>query len=429
MSSERGAPKMFTTPTRFELDGASQLPPLHAITHDVQVLLETVGYLGIVVIDLQPLDVIEQEYGRAVYNDFILQVAQALGDVGREALSSGDLLCSIAPYGEQLALFLEGPRRSAGFTPRELEQVVDRMWLALAPRILSLLRPFDLHAKARLGYALVLSNVMVQPERLIYRGIEEARRMAVDYERRMSTRAREILRDILVNRQLRMVFQPVVEITSADVRGYEALVRGPAQSGFGTPATLFELAGNANLTGELVRACFECAFDSVYEMPLDSSLFLNVTPALLHDEHFRRRVLAPDGRGVPPGRIVLELSEHVAVRNYDFLARSLREAREAGVRLAIDDMGVGYSNLNHLLRLQPDYLKLDISLIRDVHNDAAKRALIGSMVVAAQAVGAHVIAEGIEQEAEREALIALGVPLAQGFLFGYPSPEFALPAL
>ncbi|HSI03217.1 MAG TPA: EAL domain-containing protein, partial [Myxococcota bacterium] len=115
------------------------------------------------------------------------------------------------------------------------------------------------------------------------------------------------------------------------------------------------------------------------------------------------------------------------VRNYELLGRGLSELRKAGARLAIDDVGAGYANLAHVVRLKPDYLKLDMSLVRDVHIERAKRALVRSLLVASEDIGARVVAEGIEKEEERATVVELGIPLAQGFLWGLPAPGFAVP--
>jgi len=415
---------------RVELDGASRLPALQSVLHDVGVLLHTNGYVAIVLIDLEPLGEIEGECGSEVYNQLIMNISKDVDSLRRHYVRGGDLLCAVRPFGEQLAFFLEGPRKQSALTPHELEAVADRVWNALAPRILEQLRPYGAQGRFRLGYSLAMPNPMIQTERLIYRALDEARAMAIDYSRRTNARGRERLRDLILNRQLSTVFQPILDIAgggAARVQAYEALIRGPAGTDLASPARLFDLAAHSELMAELDHACLDSALDSVQKMPEDTLLFANVLPARINDPRFRARLSDQKKLGMDPRRIVLELNEGQAIRAYDVLSRGIEELKSNGVRVALDDLGAGYANLDHILKLRPDFLKLDISLIRGVHQNSAKQAVISSMVQVGRAVGATVIAEGVEERAEYETLVGLGVAWGQGYLFAHPGPGFKVP--
>jgi EAL domain-containing protein (putative c-di-GMP-specific phosphodiesterase class I) len=414
-----------------EMDRASQLPSLQSILHDIGVLLQTNGYVAIVLMDLEPLAEIEAECGSEVYNQLILRISRDVDSLRRSIIRGGDLLCAVRPYGEQLAFFLEGPRTQSALTPHELEAVADRVWSALAPRIAEQLRPYGGKGRFRLGYSLALPNPMIQTERLIYRALDEARSMAMDYSRRTNARGRERLRDLILNRQLSTVFQPILQISggapATRVQAYEALIRGPTGTDLASPAMLFNLASHSELMAELDHACLDSALDSIQQMPEDALLFANVMPARINDAQFRARLSDRKLLGLDPRRIVLELNEGQAIRAYDVLSRGIAELQANGVRVALDDLGSGYANLDHILRLRPDFLKLDISLIRGVHQSVAKQAVIGSMVQVGRAVGATVIAEGVEEHEEYEKLRELGVAWGQGFLFARPQPGFPVP--
>jgi len=409
------------------LDGPTALPPLHSVLHDVRVLIDTIGYLGIVVIDFSAFSGIELEFGPAVYNKVVRGIADACRRLSGTVLSDGDLMCVMAPFGEQIVLFMEGPRRKGEPDPRDLEHVVEQIWEALAPEVAAIVAPFGSKQTIRLGSSLLLTNVMFQPERLIYHGIEEARQMALDFERRTAARARTRLRDILVKRSLFLEFQPVVDMGTSGVFGYEALVRGPANLGMRSPESLFRLARTAHLSGELLRACVDQTYLSLGGLPSSSNLFMNITPALLYDPQFTRTVSGDSGAELPPTRVVVELAEWAAVRNFELVSEQFEHIRRLGVRLAIDDMGAGHSSLKHLIDLKPDFLKLDMSLIRDVDKDATKRAVIAGLMTFCRNTGAVLVAEGVEQAGERDALAELGVQLAQGFWFARPAREFWQP--
>ena len=126
--------------------------------------------------------------------------------------------------------------------------------------------------------------------------------------------------------------------------------------------------------------------------------------------------------GRPGRRVVMEVTEHARVDDYDALNLSLQLLREQGVRLAIDDAGAGFASLQHIVRLSPDFIKLDITLTRNIDADPVRRALATAMISFASEIGAAIIAEGIETEAEFQTLLGLGVPFGQGFYFGDPAP-------
>jgi len=399
------------------------LPWLGSVIHEVQAMLQSNGYLGIVLLDLKSLADIEAECGRAVYNEVIFRICEQVVQLRHTIVRSDDLICSVQPFGEEIVLFLGAPRLAKRLTTQTLERVSDRIWSTLAPKIAELIRPYGGKGRFHLGYSLTLPNAMIQTERLIYRAIDQARAMAEDYSRRIDARGREKLRDLIVSRQLTTAFQPIIQLLpSTQVRAYEALIRGPPGTDLASPAMLFNLAGRANLVGELDRACCECAVDSAVGLPEGTLLFANVLPALINDPHFRAGII--ERTHLTPTRIVLEVNEGVAVRSYDVLAKGIAELRSNGIRVAVDDLGSGHTNLDQVLRLKPDFLKLDISLIRDIHHSPVKQALIESVVAMGRAVGATVIAEGIEDSEERDALISLGVAWGQGYLFAKPQHSF-----
>jgi EAL domain-containing protein (putative c-di-GMP-specific phosphodiesterase class I) len=419
-----GKSKRRSQKLQVNVDAASALPWLGSVVHDVRDMLQANGYLALVLLDLKPLADIEAECGRTVYNEVIAGVCREVVFLRHKAVRSQDLICTIQPFGEEIVLFLGASRSATQLTTTALEGVADRIWSVLAPKVAELVRPFGGKGRFRLGYALTLPNDMIQTERLIYRAIDQARAMAEDYSRRIDARSRERLRDLIVSRQLTTAFQPIIQLPSIEVRAYEALIRGPPGTDLFTPAMLFNLANRANLVAELDRACAACAVASAVDLPEGTLLFANVLPALINDPSFRSDIIDKQSSNLPPSKLVLEVNEGVAVRNYDILARGIAELRSQGIRVAVDDLGAGHTNLDQVLRLKPDFLKLDISLVRDVHTSPVKQALIESVVTMGRAVGATVIAEGIEEPAERDALISLGVAWGQGYLFARPQPSF-----
>jgi EAL domain-containing protein (putative c-di-GMP-specific phosphodiesterase class I) len=151
-------------------------------------------------------------------------------------------------------------------------------------------------------------------------------------------------------------------------------------------------------------------------LPADTFLAVNASPELLGERTLAEMLAATANR-----RIVLEVTEHVEVADYDALAGYLHQLRAAGCRIAVDDAGAGYASLRHILRLRPDYIKLDMTLTRDIDTDGDRRALASSLLTFAREVSATVIAEGIETQAELETLRGLGATLGQGYFLARPS--------
>lgn len=212
-----------------------------------------------------------------------------------------------------------------------------------------------------------------------------------------------------------MVFQPIVHLASGGLTGVEALARfpGPPQR---PPDEWFAEAGSVGLGVDLELRAASAAVGALARLPEPAYLAINVSPAVILDGRIAG-LIAPEAR-----RVVLELTEHEAVAGYEPLVTALSELRRTGARLAVDDAGSGYASLRHILRLEPDIIKLDLDLVRDIHVDPARRALAASMVRFSRETGAAIVAEGIETAAELETLRALDVGHGQGYHLARPGP-------
>jgi EAL domain-containing protein (putative c-di-GMP-specific phosphodiesterase class I) len=219
---------------------------------------------------------------------------------------------------------------------------------------------------------------------------------------------------VIVGAQVSVVFQPIVDLESGHVVGTEALARFPG-SELG-PHEWFERAARGGLALELELAAVRIALSSLGS--LDPSVFLavNVSPEVAAHPQ-----LATTLEAVDPRRVVVEVTEHAPVDDYVALRDTLDALRAAGLRLAIDDAGAGYASLRHIVRLDPDLIKIDISLTRGIDGDRVQRALAAALTSFATETGAEIIAEGIETAAELQTLRELGVRYGQGYLLGRPS--------
>lgn len=223
------------------------------------------------------------------------------------------------------------------------------------------------------------------------------------------------VRAVLDGDGMRSVYQPIFDLARGRVAGFEALTRFAAEPRQG-PDAWFAQAASVGLGTELELAAIARAVPALAALPDELYLTVNVSPALPLD------ALTAVLGDLPRRRIVLEITEHEIVKEYETLTRKLRPSRELGMRVAVDDAGAGYASFRHILLLEPAFIKLDMSLTRGVDADPARRALTTALVRFAGEIGAEIVAEGVETRGELDALAALGVTKVQGYFLGKPLP-------
>ena len=235
------------------------------------------------------------------------------------------------------------------------------------------------------------------------------------------------LSTILAQSGLHSLFQPIVCLSERRILGYEALSRGPSNSPLHSPINLFAVARQAGRLTELEVACRESACRRFSQQNLEGKLFLNVSPESLLEPQYQsgRTLKMLHELGVPPSRVVIELTEQTPTDDFQLLFNALHHYRDMGFSIALDDLGAGYSSLRLWSELRPDYVKIDRHFIDGIHLDAVKREFVGSILQIARASRAQVIAEGIELAEELKVLTEMGVDLVQGYLLGRPQEQAA----
>lgn len=232
----------------------------------------------------------------------------------------------------------------------------------------------------------------------------------LDQDERAATLRADIT-DIIARRLFHPVFQPIVDLATHQIMGYEALSRFDD----GTPPDV-RIAG-AHAIGHGVELEIECAREALLQargLPRNVWVSINLSPAA---------VISGEARALTDDldhECIVEITEHSPIENYQALRRALRLLSR--LKVSVDDAGAGFASLRHILELKPDFVKLDIALVRGIDSDPARQALAVGMCHFAARTGAVLIAEGIETKAEAETLRGLGVPFGQGYLFGRPEP-------
>ncbi|WP_082905055.1 MULTISPECIES: sensor domain-containing phosphodiesterase [Marinobacter] len=230
------------------------------------------------------------------------------------------------------------------------------------------------------------------------------------------------IQEILAEERLAMVFQPIQDIHRQETVGFESLARfeTPVRK---PPNIWFDQAKRAGMAAELELLAVSQALKHACHLPEQCYLSVNLSPETILEADMESALSVPE-----PDKLVVEVTEHSTIDEYDKVAAALGPLRARGVKLAVDDAGAGYASFRHILALAPDIIKLDMSITRDIDSDFRKQALAKSMIAFAEATGCEIIAEGVETSAELRELRALGVHKAQGYLIEKPLPTADLRA-
>ena len=237
----------------------------------------------------------------------------------------------------------------------------------------------------------------------------------------MSELKNELL-DILNNKLLTPVFQPIVSVNQKEIVGYEALIRGPANSPLHSPLDLFMTAEKHDLHTRLEFACRAATIQCFADLNSTAKLFLNVSPSVLLDAEFKKgetlKIIKESG--LSPESIIIELTEHQPIDDFQIMLEAVAHYRNMGFEIALDDLGTGYSGLRLWSELHPEYVKIDKHFIRGLNKNTVKYNFVKSFQNMATNMHCRVIAEGIETKEEFDAIVQIGITHAQGFYFAYP---------
>jgi EAL domain-containing protein (putative c-di-GMP-specific phosphodiesterase class I)/GGDEF domain-containing protein len=434
-SAEEIAARVRSALTRTELSGAAVadrvgrveyeqmlydyltgLPTLPVMIERSRALIKERGELIVLYFNFVRYSKIEEIYGweklDAVLETTALAVREFLHD---SALNTSRVMVSFANDDDFVFFHVPAPGVPAA-SDAQITELVSRLQVFVASKIEEahgedIAALFDIYV----GRSHVYYNPKIRFERLIYRGIREAANAAKSVEERERGRRVADLRSSLRDRGVYIDYHPIVITDTREIFGYEALARGVMRS-LRSPEVMFEVAAEADLIWELSRLCRSRAIEGMQtRLRHGELLFLNVDPHDFSDPDFTL-IESPE-----PHRVVIEITERTAIKDYPKFREHLKRFRDVGYRFAVDDAGSGYAGLGSIANLEPDFIKLDMSLINCIDTNFIKQNLVETMVRFANDMGAKVIAEGVERAEEYESVKSLGVHLVQGFFLHRPS--------
>ena len=399
-------------------DYLTGLPTLPVMIERSRQLIKERGELIVLYFNFVRYSKIEEIYGWEKLDAVLETTAQAVREfIDASPLRSSRVMVSFTNDDDFVFFHVPAPGVAA-VTDGEITELVSSLQDHVARRIEAthgeeIASLFEIYV----GRAHVYYNPKIRLQRLIYRGIREAANAAKSVEQRERARRVDDLKRSLRERAVYIDLHPILVADTRQVYGYEALARGTLRT-LRSPEIMFEVAAEADLLWELGRLCRSKAIEAMTErLTHGEFLFLNVDPHDFVDPEFSQL-----DREVPdPSRVVIEITERTAIKDYPKFRERLKALRERGYRFAVDDAGSGYAGLGSIANLEPDFIKLDISLINCIDTNFIKQNLVETMVRFANDQGAKVIAEGVERAEEYETVKSLGVHLVQGFFLHRPS--------
>jgi EAL domain-containing protein (putative c-di-GMP-specific phosphodiesterase class I)/GGDEF domain-containing protein len=401
-------------------DYLTGLPTLPVMIERSRQLIKERGELIVLYFNFVRYSKIEEIYGWEKLDAVLETTAQAVREfLDASALRSSRVMVSFT-NDDDFVFFHVPPPGVAAVTDAEITELVPRLQEHVAGRIEAahgeeIASLFEIYV----GRAHVYYNPKIRLQRLIYRGIREAADAAKSIEERERARRVDDLRRSLRERAVYIDLHPILVADTRQVYGYEALARGTLRT-LRSPEIMFDVAAEADLLWELGRLCRSKAIEAMKtRLTRGEFLFLNVDPHDFVDPEFSQL----DREVSEPQRVVIEITERTAIKDYPKFRERLKALRERGYRFAVDDAGSGYAGLGSIANLEPDFIKLDISLINCIDTNFIKQNLVETMVRFANDQGAKVIAEGVERAEEYETVRGLGVHLVQGFFLHRPSED------
>ena len=410
-------------------DQEDGLPLLATVLESAAERIAASAEIGLLSVTVLQRRHVEQGAGWQAYDAIVREIASFLRDYRRERMRREDRLFEPSVSGNSFALLLEPPRHGRALSEADLARVRLRLRRGLKVHLARKLpREVGESFGWYVGAVLMKNDPGVRTERLVHRALEESFADALREKEREGRRNAIQLARILHLGLVKSVYQPIVDVSARHVIGYEALTR-VGSGRFETVELLFKAAEANDVLWSLERLCRRKALEGLPPLRGDQMLFLNVEPDSIHDPQLGGgefiELLA--AAGLSPRQVVLELTEHSAVRDFVAFRRTLERFRALGFRLAMDDVGSGYSGLQAIAEIAPDFIKADMNLVRGLHMSPIKRELIDTIRRFTDSTGITLVAEGVECTEELDALVKVGVRCAQGYLFARPGAPPTLP--
>lgn len=399
------------------------LPTIIKEYERLESLLINNQYLACITAKVEHLQRIEYQYGSELYNRLLFKITDLLKNLKSHDFRSEDIFVVDMVELDTFVIFLSAPRENRTQLLDHLEIITDRVRESLEKAIFNIFYPYlREYCRPSIGYSLVIKNPMINNLRLLMQLIRDSREMGIHLTKKRDFTSKYDLQKIIIENKIDTVFQPIVNMNTLEIIGHEALSRGPKGSEFENPLMLFTFASECGLSFELDRLCRKKAFETVRKIKTDKKIFVNTLTMTIHDPEFRGTYLKEllEDLKMKPENVIFEVSEKMAIDNYDMFRAALKDYTDIGIVHASDDIGTGHSDLERIMELKPGYMKIDLSFVKGIDQSYIKQEIVKAMLQLAKNIDSIIIAEGIETHEEMAKLREIGVEYGQGFLFARP---------
>jgi diguanylate cyclase (GGDEF)-like protein len=273
----------------------------------------------------------------------------------------------------------------------------------------------------RVGYSSILGRTDYLKSQ-IHDAIVKARKLIKHYINLKTNHLPAEFSDLIGRSAFNILYQPIVSLRTGHTLGWESFIRGPKGSYFHDPESIFCFAEDAGLLQDVEMLSWRLAMRDAGELGPEQKLFLNVHPRSFENFAFMDEAIhLVERAGLSPQKVVIEITERHDITDLAKFRKILKACRDAGFLIAIDDVGSGFSCLQAIAEIRPDFIKLSNSLVQGIHQDRARYILLETFANFAEKIGCSIIAEGIEGEADLKSLIQIGIQLGQGYFFHLPA--------
>ena len=410
-------------------DEITGLPTLANVQIEVQRMLFDHSQLGLIYITLEGVHALEQLQGFEVVDDVFRVIGRRLTEARGQLIRNEDFV-SISSLGNAFLVVLSPARAHSVIADDDMIAIKHRLERQLLESLEEelenqLLTKIGLYV----GYARLSQSPKVRFRRALLDSIDQATRGIQNERNETRHRLRAEFDEVIEKGRIACVYQPIVKLDDFSVLGYELLARGPVDSELHRPDALFEVARDEDRVPELDRLCRMTAARGSTTLPSHYLRFINTEPLNLffhsHSDLFIQEFIAATPEDLR-GQTVMEITENSVIDDFARMRDVVRRLREQGFRIAIDDAGAGYAGLQTMVEIEPDFIKLDMSLIRNLGSSLVKQKLVGTLRDFCRQADITLMAEGIETRDQLDTLIRLGIEYGQGFLFAHPGSPYPL---